>query len=210
MDRNDRCSSGRHPVGLPGGELTMSNTGLNEALGHTASICHALHEIYTQWSVRGPSLESSTAIAAMSQEQAGYAKTLDRLADGVSPEVCPVPSLRAVPATWPELIGAAGTVELALAAALDQWRAGAEGSLTRNLDKMAQEIGYHARFFRGWFQELDDDTSQVGVLFDRARATTEQEVWSWLSTLQIHTTASADGAFVIGDYEQYASRAAAG
>lgn len=186
----------------------MKNEQLHEALGHSASICKALSEIYTQWCVRGPSLEASTAIAAMSQEQAGYSRMLDRLAEGMTPEACPLPSLLASPASWPELVGIAGTVELALAAALSQWRTSVDDSAIRNLTKMAQELGYHARFFRGWFQVFDDDISQASVMFNHARATTELEVWSWLSTLSIRTGTSLDGATGASDNEQLASGAA--
>lgn len=179
----------------------MSNELMRDAFGHAAALCTALSEIYTQWCVRGPSLEASSAIAAMSQEHAGYSKMLDRLAEGATPDISPVPSLRRSPSTWPELIGVSGTAELALAAAVDEWRRAAAGSATRNLTKMAQEMAYHARFFRGWFQEFDGDTSQAGDLFRRARGVSEPEVQSWLATSGIEPAATLGGSAAFGGPE---------
>jgi ring-1,2-phenylacetyl-CoA epoxidase subunit PaaC len=145
--------------------------------------------MYTDWSVRTPTLESSTAVTAMAQEEVGHARVLGGLVpDGVAGE--PIPCLRDQAPTWPELIGIVTPVELALAEltrALADCRHDLLRSRTR---KMADEERFHELFVEGWSNLLGADTTEVSGAFFAAARRSQPETGAWVERLD---ALAADG-----------------
>jgi hypothetical protein len=165
--------------------MSDSASALERIAGELAAVKECLARIFIDWSVRGPTLEASTAMAAMAQEAAGHARVCSRLAGARSlADCCPPAGLKTVPPTWPELIATVGTAELALGMLLDRLAASDDPAIRRQLAKMAVEERYHRRFFVGWFTELDQDRTPAGELFSSARATGEASALAWLSSLR--------------------------
>jgi hypothetical protein len=140
-----------------------------------------LRTLYVQWCVGGPTLEASSAIAAMAQEESGHTRILTRLAAGTASAVS---AAELVPsgdiASWPELVGTVGPLEITLAALLADLKGVQEPEFSRHLVKMALEERHHAQFFTGWFVELGADASAAGTTFTRAREASEQRIAAWL------------------------------
>ena len=141
----------------------------------------ALARIYTNWSVRGPSLEASTAVTAMAQEEAGHARVLKRLtkdADG-NPLTC----LDRNPESWPQMIGTVGAVEVAMGRIIralsrsrnEEWRGRAV--------KMAMEERFHEDFFSGWSASLSRESEGARRVYEEARIEADREVTGWLENL---------------------------
>jgi hypothetical protein len=140
-----------------------------------------LLRLYVQWCVSGPTLESSSALAAMAQEEAGHTRILARLAAGTTGtvsagELVPVGQIT----NWPDLVGTAGPLELALAALLGELESSGDLEFGRHLPKMAAEERHHAQFFAGWFEELSTDFSEAGSSFAKARDRSEGRIAVWL------------------------------
>jgi hypothetical protein len=140
-----------------------------------------LRQLYIQWCVSGPTLESSSALAAMAQEETGHTRILSRLAAGATgtaraAELMPAGEI----SSWPELIGTAGPLEIALAALLGELKSSGDPEFSRHLPKMAAEERHHAQFFTGWFEELGTDYSEAGSVFVKARETSEARIAAWL------------------------------
>lgn len=148
-----------------------------------AALTERLGQIYIQWCVRAPSLEASSALAAMAQEHAGYQRVLTRLANGSVADRCPVNTLETTPDSWPALVGVAGTAEMVLAALLARMQGLGGKAASRSIAKLAIELSYHARLFRGWFVEMLRDASLAGSVFVNAKAGAESELAGWLATL---------------------------
>jgi hypothetical protein len=140
-----------------------------------------LRQLYVQWCVGGPTLESSSALAAMAQEETGHARILARVAAGATTTVRAA-ELIAVGeiSSWPELIGTVGPLEIALAALLGELKNSGDPEFSRHLPKMAAEERHHAQFFTGWFEELGTEYSEAGSVFVKARETSEARVAAWL------------------------------
>jgi Phenylacetic acid catabolic protein len=158
-----------------------------------ASLKLALRRLYVVWCVGGPTLEASSAVAAMAQEEAGHARILARLAGTAT---ATVDVSRLVPidevTSWPQLVGVAGPLENALAALLDGLKSAEEPEFSRNLTKIAAEERYHAQFYVGWFHELERNDNDAGRIFKAARVEAEARVAEWLSAARpvlVETTA---------------------
>lgn len=155
-----------------------------------AGVKSELARIYAHWSVRGPSLESSTALAALAQEEGGHARVLAKLAGGETAR-CPLPCLAGTPVDWPELIGITGAAEAAVSAVLDHLLGSGAEDVRRNLMKMADEERYHADFFGGWERILAADGSGAGGSFRSAAKAARAEAETWLATLSLTFADSA-------------------
>lgn len=160
----------------------MSPVSARQAISADLSQLKAqLRQLYIQWCVSGPTLESSSALAAMAQEESGHTRILARLAAGMTgtvsaAELVPVGRIT----SWPDLIGTAGPLELALAALLGELKSSGDPEFGRHLPKMAAEERHHAQFFTGWFEELGTDFSEAGSSFAKARDRSEARIAAWL------------------------------
>jgi hypothetical protein len=151
--------------------------------GDLAAVKFRLARIYLEWSVAGPTLEASTAMAAMAQEEAGHARSVRRMADGETSDPLPLPVLEKSPESWPELIGHVGAAELTLALILDGLNACGDADVRRHVAKMAVEERYHRRFYTGWFAELEGEDSAAGGVFRECRSVAEAQATDWLHAL---------------------------
>lgn len=141
----------------------------------------ALARVYTGWSVRGPSLEASTAVTAMAQEEAGHARVLKRLAkdaEGRRP-AC----LEADPDSWPQMIGTAGAVELAMGRIIRALSRSSNEEWRGRTVKMAMEERFHEDFFTGWSASLSRESEGARRAYEEARERADQEVRAWLERL---------------------------
>jgi hypothetical protein len=166
--------------------VTDQAQALERVAAELAAAKERVARIFTDWSIRGPTLEASTALAAMAQEAAGHARVCGRLAGHCPPDnLRPPQGLTTIPSSWPELIATVGTAELALGLLLDRLVASEDPPIRRQLAKMAVEERYHRRFFLGWFAELENDPSPAGALFTSARATGEADALAWLDRMRV-------------------------
>jgi 1,2-phenylacetyl-CoA epoxidase catalytic subunit len=147
-----------------------------------ATVKEDLARVYTVWSLHGPTLEACTALTAMAQEEAGHARALLAVS-GNQEAASPLACLHDVPEEWPELVGRAGTVELAVASVVHALRAGADPALAARTAKMSVEEGFHEDLFRGWFRVLEADVPAVAEPFRDAVRVAEGEVRDWLKVL---------------------------
>jgi hypothetical protein len=141
-----------------------------------------LRQLYVQWCVGGPTLESSSALAAMAQEESGHARILGRLAAGATgavqaPTLVPIERVT----SWPELVGTVGPLEIMLAALIGELKDAGDLGFGRNVGKIAVEERHHAQFFLGWFQELGANRNAAGASFAEARAESEARIAGWLA-----------------------------
>src|SRR5882672_1453182 len=120
-----------------------------------AAVKDELARVYTVWSLRGPTLEACTALTAMAQEEAGHARALLAVSGDQPPEHR-LAFLEHVPDDWPELVGSAGTAE------------------------MAVEESFHEDLFRGWFRILSGDAPAVAERFRDAARAARAEIGDWL------------------------------
>ena len=138
-------------------------------LASAGAVMAALARRYMEWSVRGPTLEASTAMAAMAQEAAAHARAAKRAAgDAWSEQATPVSSVAGALSSWPTLVGTASQVEgavMAVLQALDPLE-----QLLPQLAKMRTEKQYHLEFMRGWVAILAKDATAAGAEFRRASA----------------------------------------
>lgn len=182
----------------------MSDEAAEVLASAVAAVKLDLAWIYTTWSLQGPTLEACTALTAMAQEEAGHARALLGVA-GVERRDHGIPCLETMPETWPDLVGTAGLVELAVVDVVRRLRDGANPTLAARTAKMAVEEGFHAHLFHGWFPLLADDAPAVAERLDKAvrRATPEIEKWlSGLDDLAVEAGVVAPG-------EQFAASAPA-
>jgi len=147
-----------------------------------AAIKDELASVYTVWSLRGPTLEACTALTAMAQEEAGHARALLAVSGDQPPEHR-LAFLEHVPDDWPELVGTAGTAELAVSAVVHALRAGQNPGLASRTAKMAVEESFHEDLFRGWFRILSGDAPAVAERFRDAARAARAEVGDWLKAL---------------------------
>ncbi|MDQ1497189.1 MAG: hypothetical protein QOD57_5097 [Actinomycetota bacterium] len=147
-----------------------------------AAVKKDLAWIYTTWSLQGPTLEACTALTAMAQEEAGHARALLGVA-GIERRDHGIPCLETMPETWPELVGTAGMVELAVIDVVRALRDGANPSLSARTAKMTVEEGFHANLFHGWFPILAADARAVSERFAAAVRRTVPEIEKWLGGL---------------------------
>jgi len=162
---------------------TATRPGLNVVVAELAALKTQLRRIYVKWCVSGPTLEASSALAAMAQEEAGHARVLARLAGDADPLVDAERLVAAdAVADWPTLVGHAGPVEVALAAVTAGLRGVSDPGFQRNIGKIAVEERYHADFFVGCFKELDGLDDPAGELFRKSRHETEGRVDAWLGS----------------------------
>jgi len=143
-----------------------------------------LRQLYVQWCVSGPTLESSSALAAMAQEESGHARIFARLAAGAAgaTQANLLPPIEQV-TSWPELVGTAGPLEIMLAALIGELKDAGDPGFGRNLGKIAVEERHHAQFFLGWFQELGANRGAAADSFSAVRAATEARIAGWLAAL---------------------------
>jgi hypothetical protein len=138
--------------------------------------------MYTDWSVRAPTLESSTAVTAMAQEEVGHARVLG----GIVPDLVQgesIPCLREPASSWPAFIGLVTPVELAMAE-LTRRLAGCRHDLLRSrARKMADEERFHELFIEGWAGLLDADASEVASAFADGVRRSQRETAAWVERL---------------------------
>ena len=143
--------------------------------------------IYTDWCVRGPKLEASTAITAMAQEEQGHARVLSGLLETASTSEA-LPCLGRPLASWPEMVGSAGPADVALARLTRALATCPDPALQARLRKMADEERFHEAFYQGWFALLETDEPAVARIFWDARIRAEAEVVNWLGNLDALAT----------------------
>ena len=163
--------------------MTAAEAAARRVGADLAAVKFRLARSYLEWSVGGPTLEASTAMAAMSQEEAGHARSIRRMGGGAVSDPLPFPVLEKSPESWPELIGTLGVAELTLATILDGLSACPDADVRRHVAKMAVEERYHRRFYTGWFTELAGDDSTAGEIFRERRSVTEAQARDWLDAL---------------------------
>jgi 1,2-phenylacetyl-CoA epoxidase catalytic subunit len=161
----------------------MTSTEAQQAISAQLSqLKTGLRQLYVQWCVSGPTLESSSALAAMAQEESGHARILSRLAADAT-AAAQVQTL--LPAeqisSWPELVGTAGPLEVMLAALIAELKDAGDPGVSRNLAKIAVEESHHAQFFLGWFQELGANRNAAGASFAAVREQSEARIAEWLA-----------------------------
>jgi 1,2-phenylacetyl-CoA epoxidase catalytic subunit len=148
--------------------------------------------MYTDWSVRAPTLESSTAVTAMAQEEVGHARVLGGLVpDGVEGEG--IPCLRQPATSWPELIGIVAPVELALAELTRRLSGCGHELLRSRARKMAEEERFHELFVEGWCGLLGADAREVAAAFADGVRRSQDETAAWVEHLD---ALSAEGAIL--------------
>src|SRR5580700_431215 len=138
-----------------------------------------LRGLYVRWCVGGPTLEASSALAAMAQEESGHARILTRLAGSHHAasdldRLMPTETITA----WPELVGMVGPVESASVAVLQRIVDSDNAPIARNITKILTEERHHAQFFSGWFTELEQNHNSAGAIFARSREASELRVKS--------------------------------
>jgi hypothetical protein len=174
-----------------GGDVMSSGGGMTQISADLATIKLQLRAVYIRWCVSGPTLEASSAMAAMAQEEAGHARVLQRLSAAATPSAAAAAILPAEEIQdWPSLVGTVGPVEIALAGLLSELRAVEEPEFQRNLGKIAVEDRYHADFFIGCFEELDVMDNQAGKVFATSLEASEARVAGWLQVSRPAGTAA--------------------
>jgi 1,2-phenylacetyl-CoA epoxidase catalytic subunit len=161
----------------------MSGPGADERLAAAVvAVKVDLGWMYTDWSVRAPTLESSTAVTAMAQEEVGHARVLGGLVpDGVEGDS--IPCLKEPASSWPAFIGVVAPMELALAE-LTRRLAGCRHDLLRSrARKMAEEERFHELFIEGWSGLLDADSSEVASAFAEGVRRSQRETAAWVERL---------------------------
>jgi ring-1,2-phenylacetyl-CoA epoxidase subunit PaaA/ring-1,2-phenylacetyl-CoA epoxidase subunit PaaC len=144
--------------------------------------------LYTDWSVRAPTLESSTAITAMAQEEVGHARVLGGLVDE-SVEGERIACLREPVASWPELLGTVAPAELALAELARALGACRHDALRARVRKMADEERFHELFVEGWSALLEDDAPDVTAAFRQALGRAQEQTAAWIERLDADAAA---------------------
>jgi hypothetical protein len=165
-------------------------------LADIAAIKADLRALYVRWCISGPTLEATSALAAMAQEEGGHRRIAKRLAGKVPPTEAATQLFG--PAridAWPDFVGWVGPVEVALAGILDRLSESDDPQIARNLVKMAAEERYHAEFYLSWFQELEKNDNSAGRQFKSARQAGEAAVALWLN---LHAAVLADTGLTIG------------
>jgi hypothetical protein len=138
--------------------------------------------MYTDWSVRAPTLESSTAVTAMAQEEVGHARVLGGLVpDDLAGDA--IPCLQGTAASWPELIGVVAPVELALAELTRQLAVCRHELLRSRARKMAEEERFHELFVEGWTGLLGADEGEVSAAFAEGVRRSRDETAAWVQRL---------------------------
>lgn len=156
------------------------NTGAERILGDLVPVKASLARLYTQWSVRGPTLEASTALAALAQEEAAHARAIGRLSPQPTPPPdCPLPSLLRPVDSWPELIAYTALVEASTSRLLHALMGRGEETVRRMLPKLLDEERYHRDFLGGWCQVLLADDPAVRSTLQSAAARITSEVAGW-------------------------------
>jgi rubrerythrin len=164
------------------GRQMTPRSALEQISADLAAIKGELRQLYVQWCVSGPTLESSSALAAMAQEESGHARILSRLAaDTPCREITSELIRKDELTSWPELVGTAGPVEIVLAWVVSELRRCDDPEFGRKLLKVAAEERYHVQFFLGWFDELGGDESSAGARFADIRAVTEARLRGWIA-----------------------------
>jgi hypothetical protein len=161
-----------------------SDAALGLVCGELAGVKLRLRGLYVRWCVSGPTLEASSALAAMAQEESGHARILSRLAGSRLTasdldRLVPVDAITA----WPELVGMLGPVEWASVAVLCAIVDSGNAAIARNITKILTEERHHAQFFSGWFTELEQNHNSAGATFSHCRQASEQRVASWMRGL---------------------------
>jgi 1,2-phenylacetyl-CoA epoxidase catalytic subunit len=165
-------------------------------LADIAAIKADLRTLYVTWCISGPTLEATSALAAMAQEEGGHRRITARLA-GKTPPTEAASQLFG-PArieAWPDFVGWVGPVEVALAGILERLGESDAPQIARNLMKMAAEERYHAEFYLSWFQELEKNDNLAGRQFKAARHAGEAAVARWLRR---HAAVLAESGLTIG------------
>jgi 1,2-phenylacetyl-CoA epoxidase catalytic subunit len=137
---------------------------------------------YTDWSVRAPTLESSTAVTAMAQEEVGHARVLNGLVQG-EVEGERIACVHEPASSWPELIGIVSPVEFALAGLTRALAGCRHDGLRSRARKMADEERFHELFMEGWSGLLGTDTTDVSSAFREALRRSEPETAAWVERL---------------------------
>ncbi|GAA1515520.1 Phenylacetic acid catabolic protein [Nocardioides humi] len=177
---------------------TPDPTSLPALLADVAALKVELRALYVRWCVAGPTLEASSALAAMAQEETGHARVLARLAGEAEAVIDATEVLGGAAVTdWPSLVGHAGPVEVALASVTAALRGVGDPEVQRNLAKIAVEERSHADFFTGCLLELAPREDAAGARFRSTRTDTEKRLAPWLD----HSTV------VLGDSRGAASGA---
>lgn len=144
-----------------------------------AAVKNDLAWLYTDWSVRAPTLESSTAITAMAQEEVGHARVLGGLVgEGVEGER--IACLGQPVASWPELLGTVAPAELALAEMARALGACRHEALRARVRKMADEERFHELFVEGWSALLEEDAPEVTAAFRQALGRAQEQTAAWI------------------------------
>jgi 1,2-phenylacetyl-CoA epoxidase catalytic subunit len=154
---------------------------LGQVCSELAEVKLRLRGLYVRWCVGGPTLEASSALAAMAQEESGHARILTRLAGSRHAasdldRLMPIETITA----WPELVGMVGPVESASVAVLLRIADSDNTPIVRNITKILAEERHHTQFFSGWFTELEQNHNAAGAIFARCREASEQRVNSWM------------------------------
>lgn len=165
-------------------------------LADIAVIKGGLRAHYITWCVSGPTLEASSAVAAMAQEEGGHRRILTRLAGDTVPTDAASQLLATTQIeAWPDFVGCAGSIEIALAGILERLSESADPKVARNLVKMASEERYHAEFFLAWYQDLEKNDNSASRRFKSARQAGESAIVDWLA---VHTVMLAELGLTVG------------
>ncbi|MEA2252126.1 MAG: hypothetical protein QOI62_732 [Solirubrobacteraceae bacterium] len=138
--------------------------------------------LYTDWSVRAPTLESSTAVTAMAQEEVGHARVLGGLVAG-DLEGERIACVRDGASTWPALVGTVGPVELALGRLTRALAGCRHDALRSRARKMAEEERFHELFVEGWSDLLGADAPEVSGAFFEAVARSQGQTAAWVASM---------------------------
>ena len=153
---------------------------------------------YSDWLLGAPSLESSIAASAMSQDEWGHARLLYAALKDLGRDPVEVEHSRPADAyasvdcldrpleDWAEVVAAVAVVDGALSVALDAARRGAYRSVANRAAKMLAEEEFHGAFGDAWVRKLAEGTSEAR---ERLRAAVER---MWPSAL--HVMAPEDAA----------------